>query len=278
MSGGADPNSPYVKALINAGMSSQQAIDFANTYTVVDQYNDPVSGSSVTLFDNGGTKYFAIRGTDPNNLGTPIDVIADIGVFEGLNGQQQYFALQSYYQSLIASGTLSASTPLTVTGHSLGGLLAQMFAVDYPSAVSQVTTFNAPGVGGIWAQILQLVGLPGSVPMYNVTNIYAQPGMTAETGDRPRFPLHSGLSASGRHRPSGYRSIACAVAAYDCYVDMPETRANVHVPAIDAGSWPSCRERNGWETVVCPLFRTELFDRQLVCQNTPPVRDSDNDP
>jgi hypothetical protein len=65
-----------------------------------------------------------------------------------------------------------------------------------------------------------------------------------ETGDRPRFPLHSGLSPSGRQRPRGHRRNACAVAAYYCDVDMPETRAHIDVPALDAGSWPSFRERN----------------------------------
>lgn len=37
MFGGTDPNSPYIKALTDGGMSQTQAETFASTYTVVDQ-------------------------------------------------------------------------------------------------------------------------------------------------------------------------------------------------------------------------------------------------
>lgn len=57
----------YVSALKRdgKGMSQLQAIDFTNTNTVIDQYNDSSNGLSVTLFENGnGNQTVAIRGTN----------------------------------------------------------------------------------------------------------------------------------------------------------------------------------------------------------------------
>ena len=179
---GSNQTTAYIDKLRVAGMSAAQATAFASTYTVVDQYTDTLSGFSATVFDKDGVKYLAIRGTDPNNSGFIMDAIADIGVFEGLNGVQQYQQLKTYYQSLLASSKIS-STGLAITGHSIGGLLAQMLSVDYPTAIAQTTTFNAPGVGGIGAEILQLAGLlPGNIPLANVVNVYAQPGLSATAG------------------------------------------------------------------------------------------------
>ncbi len=59
----------YVKALKRAddGMSQIQAEEFIKNYTVIDQYNDPSSGLSVTLFkDSSGHQTVAIRGTNPS--------------------------------------------------------------------------------------------------------------------------------------------------------------------------------------------------------------------
>ncbi len=52
MSGGTDPNSPYLKALTDAGMSATQAADFASTYTVLAQSVPTTNGFSATLFQN----------------------------------------------------------------------------------------------------------------------------------------------------------------------------------------------------------------------------------
>ena len=44
--------------------------------------------------------------------------------------------------------------PLVVTGHSLGGHLAQVYCSVYPNEVKELYTFNAPGFGGV------LISLP----------------------------------------------------------------------------------------------------------------------
>jgi hypothetical protein len=56
--------SEYVAALVDGGMSQKQAEVFADTYRVIDQYADPQSGFSATIFDKSGVKYFAIRGSE----------------------------------------------------------------------------------------------------------------------------------------------------------------------------------------------------------------------
>jgi hypothetical protein len=51
-------------------MTSAQATDFASKWTVVDQYSD-ASGVGATVFQEiaTGTKYLAIRGTTPTDIG-----------------------------------------------------------------------------------------------------------------------------------------------------------------------------------------------------------------
>ena len=60
--------------------------------------------------------------------------------------------------SLHSRGSLSVSyaltPPLVVTGHSLGGHLAQVYCSVYPNEVKELYTFNAPGFGGV------LISLP----------------------------------------------------------------------------------------------------------------------
>lgn len=73
--GTSEKPSDYANLLIDGGMSKSQAIDFANTYTVVEQYTDPISGFSGTVFkglnENGVQQtYMAIRGTEPTAFST----------------------------------------------------------------------------------------------------------------------------------------------------------------------------------------------------------------
>jgi hypothetical protein len=60
---GSSQTLAYLDALTFAGMSKKQAEVFANSYAVVNQFTDS-SGFSATVFDKGGVKYFAIRGTE----------------------------------------------------------------------------------------------------------------------------------------------------------------------------------------------------------------------
>ena len=169
---------PYTKALEadGAGMSPAQAEHFSEQWLVVEQYADPLSGLSATVFEEVATRqrYLAIRGTERSLPGAVMDVVADIGIFEGLNGRQQYERLESYFASLRSRNVIEAGS-VTVTGHSLGGLLAQMLAVDHAGEISAAVTFNAPGLGGVGAEILDLLGIAeANIALASITNIRAE--------------------------------------------------------------------------------------------------------
>ena len=103
MLGGGNTGDPsgYADLLIDGGMSETQAIDFANKYTVVDQYEDPESGFSGTVFqDTSGKVVMAMRGTQPTAFLTDWPTnIADIGS-DGI-AIDQGIAMYNWYQRLI---------------------------------------------------------------------------------------------------------------------------------------------------------------------------------
>jgi hypothetical protein len=177
----------YKSALNTAGFSQPLADDFADRYTVLHQQT--VGEFSATLFQaldsNGqptGPKILAIRGTD-----SFLDALGDLNILFGTGGlfDEQYDALRSYYADLTNPGGLNllqASDQIYVAGHSLGGYLAQTFTADpqYKDKVLHAYTYNAPGFGGIWAGIAELLHFfPGSVPNTQITNLFAQNGLSA---------------------------------------------------------------------------------------------------
>ncbi len=153
-------------------MSDAQAKVFADTYTVIDQYTDPLTGFSGTVFSKNGVNYFALRGTEGISFSGAIDWlanVADIGadgiaIGQGLalfNWLQRLYAApgstvaQYSYNSTfrmmtgsttIADGLLYGQvSPVSVTGDSLGGHLAMMMSRLAPNLVNAVYTYNAPG-------------------------------------------------------------------------------------------------------------------------------------
>ena len=83
------------------GMSKTQAIAFADKYKVIDQYTDPESGFSGTVFKDTSDKVFiAMRGTEKSWDDLKADV-ADIG-FDGI-AIDQGIAMYNWYQRLITS-------------------------------------------------------------------------------------------------------------------------------------------------------------------------------
>lgn len=72
-----------------------------------------------------------------------------IVIGEAVDLNPQYAALKNYYQQLVVSGVLGTNERLTVTGHSLGGFLAQAFTIDFPTNVTRTYTFNSQ-LAGVW--------------------------------------------------------------------------------------------------------------------------------
>lgn len=160
-------------ALIDEGFSETQADDFLGTWTVVAHQPNTWSGLSVTVFENkSGEKVLAVRGSD-----NPYDFITNAGIFEGVTPEQtsQYQELKVLVDDWLDNGMLDSG--FTVSGHSLGGFLAGGLLVDYPEEVEHAYIFNAPGVGGLFAEFGILTGhLDASIDLSRISNVVADFG------------------------------------------------------------------------------------------------------
>ena len=110
------------------GMGSQQAAKFNDRWLVLSQSSFNLNGFSAVLLQNRetGEKVLTIRGTnDPMDWAT--DLI-NIALFGTVLAMPQYYSLEAYYAQMISAGLLGVNEQITVTGHSLGGFLAQAVA------------------------------------------------------------------------------------------------------------------------------------------------------
>lgn len=147
------------------------ATEFVNKYSVVQVFSDSLSDFQATLFQDQQDptkKFLAIRGTE----GFRDLVLTDlqVGLF-GVTNQSQ--SLKNINPQLI--GLVSPTDTFTVTGHSLGGFLAQIFTADPPPIpVSHAYTFNAPGLESAFSNLFGLIGSSASVPFDLNTNVVGQ--------------------------------------------------------------------------------------------------------
>ena len=175
----------YKEALTANGFTDVLADQFIATYSIAeDTFADPATGLAVTLFQKNGSteKILAIRGTQRSDVN---DLLADglLSLGETPALSPQYRALQDYYSELIQRGKISPTELITVTGHSLGGFLAQALTVDNATSIAHTYTFNAPGTGGVLIEVLQRLGVTEeSVPSNLITNIISKNGVSVAAG------------------------------------------------------------------------------------------------
>ena len=134
---------------------SQRTINFVNSFKLLAHQPNTDSGFSATLFDdtkNANQKIFAIRGTETNSLEQVFNdlIIADGSLLFHSKPKSQYFDMMRFYNHCINKKYITNETPLIVVGHSLGGALAQLFALSFAtdkdsSIIKEIYTFNAPG-------------------------------------------------------------------------------------------------------------------------------------
>ena len=129
-----------------------QAKQFFERYTLLKHCPNTASGFSATLFQHKKSKELtlAIRGTE-FSLNRIEDLITDYYIGTNNNDTnmviEQYFDMLIFYEERIkAILKEKGANKINVVGHSLGGFLAQLFAISYPKAINEIYTYNAPGV------------------------------------------------------------------------------------------------------------------------------------
>lgn len=136
------------------------ALNFAKNYEVIDHINEndreSKMGFRATLFrDIRNNEYIlGIAGTDAQNP-NPFNIDwKDIGTDASLTlrklPKKQYDSMINFYFRLKQNGKISHSTPIVAVGHSLGGYLAQLFALTYPHITKGLYTYQAPGAKRLW--------------------------------------------------------------------------------------------------------------------------------
>jgi hypothetical protein len=159
----------------NANMTLAQAQHFSEKWLVVaPTFTDP-SGVSGTIFQDKltGQLALAIRGTELSANDLLIDGLLALGVSSKLNPQFAALKAKLDNEWLVAGGPLHDDT-FTVSGHSLGGYLAEAVKEQYNTRVTGTYIFNAPGSGGIVGTIAGLVSdlfnqpTPGASGTWNI--------------------------------------------------------------------------------------------------------------
>lgn len=166
-------------------MPASLAAEFVNNWQVADQYTDPITGVSATVFEakEGGAKHLAIRGTEFAANDLLADGILASAIPPFLN--PQFIVLKLQIDTWLNDPNVLQNHSFTVSGHSLGGYLAAAVKQSY-SQVTDAYLYNAPGVSGLQGNLANAVssvlGISNIAPD-NVWNIRGSEG----------FPVIAGL-------------------------------------------------------------------------------------
>ena len=137
-----------------------QAKRFSERYELIHHIPNTESGFSVTLFYNHTTKTYtlAFRGTEMTSIdGFTTDVLLTDGCITLLGfALPQYLSLLKLKEAIkqaiqkdMKQGRECEDSRLIVTGHSLGGHLAQALCLFHHKEVKELYTYNAPGFLGV---------------------------------------------------------------------------------------------------------------------------------
>ena len=166
-----------------------EADKFDKTWLVLSQSPANADGFSAVLLQNhqSGEKVLAIRGTEPGYGGADyIEDLINVLALGAVAGMSQYRSLEAYYAQIVSSGKLGTSGQVVVTGHSLGGFLAQAFVAHHDETINTAYTFNAPGMHGVIGQLLEFMGITdASKPNAKIANVRTADGVSAIARLRP---------------------------------------------------------------------------------------------
>lgn len=131
---------------------SDKTINFTNRFQLLFHQPNTESGFSATLFEDtedNNQKIFAIRGTEfPSGFSNDV-LDSDANLALSSLPSNQYIDMIKFYTQCIADKYIAESTPLIITGHSLGGALAQLLTLSLATSantnnVKEVYTFILP--------------------------------------------------------------------------------------------------------------------------------------
>ena len=141
------------------------ALNFAKDYEVIDHINEKDresrGGFRATLFRHINNKEYvlALAGTDfvlNRDFGFT-DIATDGSLLFRKLPKFQYDSMINFYFRLKQNSCITKDTPLVVVGHSLGGYLAQLFALTYPHIIKGLYTYQAPGSKRLWRGLFTLL-------------------------------------------------------------------------------------------------------------------------
>lgn len=169
-----------------------QADAFTKRYTVDYSFTDAATGFSATLFKEvaTGNKIISVRGTElAFSFDSMKDILSDVALGTSGHAYGQQVALEAFYRRLITPvsqggvGKLSPTEKFDITGHSLAGFDVQVFTLKHPVIINHAYTYNAPGLGGMTAEKLSLLGiLPDQINNSKITNVIASDSLTLIAG------------------------------------------------------------------------------------------------
>ncbi|OCR11968.1 hypothetical protein BA919_09045 [Helicobacter pullorum] len=137
-----DANETFNFDKLNGEFGEIQAKNFAKRYEIIFHQPNTPTGFSATLFSDKMKNRFIVgfRGTEG-----AMDIIQDIAL--SLNANPQSFALLDFLKE-VKKIVRAYNRPIIFVGHSLGGCLAQLFALSFATAesaniIKEVYTYNA---------------------------------------------------------------------------------------------------------------------------------------
>ena len=177
-------NTTAYRVATDSDMAAAQAESFDATWNVLQQSAPTLDGFSGVLLQNRttGEKVLAIAGTDPASPADLITDVVNIVLYGTVLGMPQYASLESFYAQLVSTGRLGAGEQIVVTGHSLGGFLAQAFTARHASVVSAAYTYNAPRFGSAELMLGFLGVTNGAGAAAKITNVHATDGVSMTAG------------------------------------------------------------------------------------------------
>ena len=230
------PGIPNEALLREIKMADLQASRFATDWRVVDRYTDG-TGVSATVFEEvaTGRRYLAIRGTEPADV---LDLAADYLLSNGFPPQMnlQFASLRERIEAWSANGVLPAN--FTVTGHSLGGYLADAVALQFGNRVSAVYTYNAPGMDGVFSPLVDVLrsalGVTGLGTLANLTNLRGTAGASVIAGLGTQLAPPVFIETEASVNPIDHHSIVGITDALAVYDLFARTDSSLGVESIGA--------------------------------------------